>query len=241
MDAVEQVAAQPAGPLAIGDPHIDKPFKGDVGGSAHLRPPAASGRGRSTGAARADPLHPGRRRRASARRTRSSGCCDYFLTYDAPADLRQAYRELNSLKDRLAQVKKKIVNVQVMAEMARPRDTFVLGRGDYRNHGEKVTPGVPALLPPLPKDAPANRLGLAEWLFSPQHPLTARVAVNRYWQLYFGIGLVKTAEDFGSQGDAPVYRDLLDWLALRVPEELGHQGHAAADRHLGHLPAVVRR
>src|SRR5262249_30284007 len=79
--------------------------------------------------------------------------------------------------------------------------------------GEKVTPGVPSMLPPMPEGAPANRLGLAQWLFSPQHPLTARVAVNRYWQLYFGIGLLKTAEDFGSQGDAPVQRDLLDWLA----------------------------
>ena len=114
---------------------------------------------------------------------------------------------------RLAQTKKEIVTAQVMAEMAKPRDTFILARGDYRNQTEKVTPGVPAMLPPMPKDAPANRLGLAEWLFSPQHPLTARVAVNRYWQLYFGTGLVKTTEDFGSQGDAPVQRDVLDWLA----------------------------
>ena len=105
------------------------------------------------------------------------------------------------------------MTTQVMAEMAKPRDTFILGRGDYRNHGEKVTPGVPTMLPPMPKDAPANRLGLAQWLFSPQHPLTARVAVNRYWQLYFGTGLVKTTEDFGSQGDAPIQRDVLDWLA----------------------------
>jgi hypothetical protein len=65
----------------------------------------------------------------------------------------------------------------------------------------------------MPKDAPANRLGLAQWLFGPQHPLTARVAVNRYWQLYFGTGLVKTTEDFGSQGDEPIQRDVLDLLA----------------------------
>jgi len=133
--------------------------------------------------------------------------------------LRRAYRELKSLRERLARLKKDVVSVQVMAEMAKPRDTFILGRGDYRNHGEKVTPAVPVLFPPLPKDAPVNRLGLAEWLFSPQHPLTARVAVNRYWQLYFGIGLVKTAEDFGSQGDAPLYRDLLDWLACEFEKD----------------------
>ena len=78
-----------------------------------------------------------------------------------------------------------------------------------------------------------------EWLFSPQHPLTARVAVNRYWQLYFGTGLVKTTEDFGSQGDAPIQRELLDWLATEFETQLGREGDAAADRYVGHLPAVV--
>jgi hypothetical protein len=89
----------------------------------------------------------------------------------------------------------------------------VLARGDYRNKGEKVTPGVPAVLPPLPKDSPANRLTLAQWLVDAAHPLTARVAVNRFWQIYFGHGIVKTVEDFGSQGEAPVHPELLDWLA----------------------------
>jgi hypothetical protein len=101
----------------------------------------------------------------------------------------------------------------VMAEMKKPRETVILGRGDYRNRGEKVEPGVPAVLPPLPKDAPLNRLSLAKWLVSPTHPLTARVAVNRYWQMYFGNGIVKTAQDFGAQGDPPSHPELLDWLA----------------------------
>ena len=101
----------------------------------------------------------------------------------------------------------------VMAEMKKPRDTFVLARGDYRNPTEKVQPGVPAMLPPLPKDAPLNRLTLAQWLVDPSHPLTARVAVNRFWQMYFGTGIVKTQEDFGVQGEPPVHPELLDWLA----------------------------
>ena len=101
----------------------------------------------------------------------------------------------------------------VMEEMEKARETHVLGRGDYRNLGEKVLPGVPSSLPPLPAGAPQNRLGLARWLCDPSHPLTARVAVNRYWQMYFGYGIVKTAEDFGSQGEAPVHAELLDWLA----------------------------
>ena len=101
----------------------------------------------------------------------------------------------------------------VMAELEKPRETFVLARGDYRNQTEKVQPGVPAMLPPLPKDAPLNRLTLAKWLVDPDHPLTARVAVNRFWQMYFGHGIVKTQEDFGVQGEPPVHPELLDWLA----------------------------
>jgi hypothetical protein len=100
-----------------------------------------------------------------------------------------------------------------MSEMKNPRDTFILARGDYRNHTDKVQPGVPAMLPPLPKDAPLNRLTLAKWLVDPGHPLTSRVAVNRYWQTYFGVGIVKTQEDFGVQGEPPVHPELLDWLA----------------------------
>ena len=102
----------------------------------------------------------------------------------------------------------------VMQDMPQPRETFMLIRGEYDKKGEKVSPGVPAFLPPLPKDSPGNRLGLATWLVDPGHPLTARVAVNRYWQMVFGTGIVKTTEDFGSQGELPSHPELLDWLAV---------------------------
>ena len=138
---------------------------------------------------------------------------DYFLTYAASDAYRQQYAELKNLRQQKRALDKAIVTTMVMDEMAKPRETFVLGRGDYRNKTEKVTPGVPAILPPLPKDAPRNRLTLARWLVDPQHPLTARVAVNRFWQMLFGTGIVKTSEDFGSQGEPPVHPELLDYLA----------------------------
>ena len=103
--------------------------------------------------------------------------------------------------------------MMVMEEMAQPRETFVLKRGEYDRPGARVTAGVPASLPPWPVGEPRNRLGFARWLTNPAHPLTARVAVNQLWQMLFGFGLVRTTEDFGSQGDPPSHAELLDWLA----------------------------
>ena len=121
----------------------------------------------------------------------------------------------------------------------------MLARGDYRNHTEKVQPGVPAMLPPLSSagtGAPPNRLTLAKWLVQPGHPLTSRVAVNRFWQMYFGTGIVKTPEDFGVAGRSRPPSRAARLAGHRVRAHgLGHQGHAAPDRHLGHLPPVVAR
>jgi hypothetical protein len=116
----------------------------------------------------------------------------------------------------LSKLENEIPSSLVMADEDKMREAFVLVRGEYDKHGDVVTPGVPASLPPLPADAPPNRLALAKWLVDPQHPLTARVTVNRIWQRYFGIGLVKTSEDFGSQGEWPSHPDLLDWLAVEL-------------------------
>jgi hypothetical protein len=141
---------------------------------------------------------------------------EYFLTHAAPAGLRAAHAELKTLRIRKEELEKQIPSAMVMGEMRKPRETFLLARGDYRNQTEKVQPGVPAMLPPLPTSAnagPANRLTLARWLVDPAHPLTSRVAVNRFWQMYFGHGIVKTQEDFGVQGEPPVHPELLDWLA----------------------------
>lgn len=121
--------------------------------------------------------------------------------------------ELGRLREQKARLEEGEPSVMVMAEMAKPRETAILVRGQYDRKGEKVAPGVPAFLPPLPASDAQNRLSLARWLVNPSHPLTARVIVNRIWQLHFGTGLVKTAEDLGSQGDWPSHPELLDWLA----------------------------
>jgi mono/diheme cytochrome c family protein len=127
-------------------------------------------------------------------------------------------RERDELVKRRGEVDAAIPVSMVMADQPAPRESFLLIRGQYDRPGEKVTPGVPEALPPLPEDAPPNRLGLARWLVDPGHPLTARVSVNRFWQQYFGRGLVKTTEDFGSQGEWPSHPELLDWLAVELIE-----------------------
>ncbi|MDF1859721.1 MAG: PSD1 and planctomycete cytochrome C domain-containing protein [Verrucomicrobiales bacterium] len=120
------------------------------------------------------------------------------------------------------QIEKDAPTTFVMADLPEARESFVMERGQYDNPGEKVSRNVPAFLPPLPakpKDRDYNRLDLANWLVSGENPLTARVTVNRFWQQFFGTGLVKTSEDFGSQGEPPSHPELLDWLAVQFVED----------------------
>jgi hypothetical protein len=107
----------------------------------------------------------------------------------------------------------------VFKERKDPRPAYILKRGEYDQRGKEVGRATPAFLPPMSGDLPNNRLGFARWLVSANHPLTARVAVNRFWQECFGSGIVRTAEDFGHQGEAPSHPELLDWLAVQFREE----------------------
>lgn len=139
---------------------------------------------------------------------------DYLATAldDDVADKRQALEDTRRARDDLAE---KPPEIMVMRELAEPKQAYVLNRGDYDKRGEPVGPATPAVLPPFPSDQPRNRLGLARWLIDPDHPLLARVTVNRFWQALFGQGLVRSAEDLGSQATRPEYPELLDLLAWK--------------------------
>ena len=129
--------------------------------------------------------------------------------------LRDKNKALDDRKAELYALRRASPMTMVMSELAgTPRETHLLLRGQYNMPGEKLEPGVPeSLLGTWPAGAPKNRLGLAQWLTKPDHPLTSRVVVNRFWQQLFGQGLVKTSDNFGLQGEFPSHPDLLDWLA----------------------------
>jgi hypothetical protein len=136
-----------------------------------------------------------------------------FLDRFAPDEYRKTWQSVGDLRESRDRMIESFPTVMVMQDSAQRKETHILSRGAYDHPGEKVEPGVPAALPRLPAGAPNNRLGFAQWLVQRNNPLTARVAVNRFWQMYFGTGLVKTVEDLGSQGELPSHPELLDWLA----------------------------
>ena len=129
-------------------------------------------------------------------------------------DYRRTSRELSAAEKRRDFIYSRSTTTLVMQERPQDPRAWVLDRGEYDKRRKEVAPGVPAVLPALPPGAPGNRLGLAQWLVHPDQPLTARVTVNRLWQSVFGVGLVKTSEDFGVMGSRPTHPRLLDWLAV---------------------------
>jgi hypothetical protein len=126
--------------------------------------------------------------------------------------------EMDSKLTEILNAKAELVPVMQENTSDQVRETFVFQRGNWLVKGKKVSPEVPKSLPPMSKDLPRNRLGLARWMVSRQHPLTARVAVNRFWEQLFGTGIVETVEDIGTQGFPPSHRELLDWLAAEFME-----------------------
>ena len=145
-----------------------------------------------------------------------AGLREYFLA-NIYAPTRATFEPLVRARDEIqmqrAELDKSIPATMISQEMEKPRGAFILKRGQYDQRGDPVQPGVPGVLPPLKTGDTTNRLDLARWLVSLEHPLTARVTVNRFWQQFFGTGIVKTAGDFGAQGEWPSHPELLDWLA----------------------------
>jgi hypothetical protein len=138
---------------------------------------------------------------------------DDYLEHFGDDETRRARQRMQSAVRDESALRAAVPTQLVMQELEQPRETHVLERGQYNRPGERVMPDVPESIAPWPADAPHDRLGLARWLVSRENPLTARVAVNRFWQQCFGEGLVRTLNDFGSQGELPTHPELLDWLA----------------------------
>ncbi len=138
---------------------------------------------------------------------------EYYRSHFDPREksLQDSLRRIRTEKNTLMNA---IPEIMVMGDLPEPRPTYVLDRGVYNAPEKEVTPGTPESVFPFDDKLPRNRLGLAQWIFDKENPLTARVFVNRVWQLHFGKGLVRSAGDFGNQGDLPSHPQLLDWLAL---------------------------
>lgn len=203
--------------LLVGSRHPDSRLKGEVDEIRFY--PRALSAAEVKQLAGADPIVPILRLAAEQRTEEQQQTLrDFYLnTVDEP--YRRLTAAVTKLEKEIEELKQPLTTVMVMNDMPKPRDTFILTRGRYDSPSDqKVEAGTPAMLPPMPDDAPRNRLGLAQWLFQPEHPLTARVAVNRYWQMLFGRGLVVTPEDFGAQGEFPSHPELLDWLAVDFRE-----------------------
>jgi hypothetical protein len=142
----------------------------------------------------------------------------YYLEHTAPKKYASLALSVEKAREAYLNAQDALPTTMVMQESIERRATPIRNRGVYHQHGELVHRGVPDIFPSIPDDSPKNRLGFAQWLVSGKHPLTARVAVNRHWQLLFGRGLVKTPEDFGVQGSLPSHPELLDWLAIHFVE-----------------------
>lgn len=164
--------------------------------------------------------------------------------FDSP--VKQADTALAAARKKFDDFEIALPSTMVMKELPAPRPAHILVRGEYANPGELVTAATPAVLPPLPADVPRNRLALARWLVSPEHPLTARVWVNRQWERFFGKGLVKSSENLGVQSDPPSHPELLDWLATEFTgsgwdmkaliKTLVMSGTYRQSSHFTHLP-----
>jgi hypothetical protein len=184
--------------------HFRVGFTTDARSDAHLRvPPAALAALQVTPSARDA--------------SQTALILDYYIREIAP-ELKRERQSLAALQRSLSEMP--LNSSPIMRELAadQQRKTHVQLRGNFRALDEEVSPGVPAVFPPLPAGAPVNRLTLARWLVDESNPMTARVLANRYWEAIFGIGLVRTSEDFGSQGELPTHPELLDWLARDLVE-----------------------